>query len=213
MGVSLCIKGVYESYGIHFFTPATHLGVTLRLIVMEVLYEQQPPPARRWTDTIWHDRTCGENGESEGDYPVSLRELIASPNATYDVLERLGRGTFGQVVKCWRKDSNEVVAMKILKSTPSYAKQGQMEVDVLTRLSRLSSEDGSFVRAYESFQHRGHICIVFELLHTNLYDYLKQTRFEPLPLKYIRPIAQQVCVFMILFIYTIYHTHTGAQLS
>lgn len=149
---------------------------------------------RRWNEALWPERTA-DSTESDGDYQVTLRELIASPNAIYDVMERLGRGTFGQVVKCWKKDTNEMVAMKILKNTPSYAKQGQMEVDVLTRLSKLSSDDGSFVRAYESFHHHGHICIVFELLHTNLYDYLKRTRFEPLPLKYIRPIAQQVCLW------------------
>ncbi len=159
---------------------------------MALLYDRQLPIERRCTDpTTWHNRTAMDT-EPDGDYVVTLREVIASPNSNYDVLERLGRGTFGQVVKCWRKDSNEIVAIKILKSTPSYAKQGQMEVDVLTKLSRLSSDEGSFVRAYESFQHCGHICIVFELLHTNLYDYLKQTRFEPLALKHIRPIAQQV---------------------
>ena len=46
----------------------------------------------------------------------------------YEVLEFLGRGTFGQVVKCWKKGTNEIVAMKILKNHPSYARQGQIEV-------------------------------------------------------------------------------------
>ena len=109
-----------------------------------------------------------------------------------------GCGTFGQVVKCWKKDTQEVVALKILKSIPSYAKQGQVEIDVLTRLSKISAEEFNFVRAYESFTHRGHICIVFELLQVNLYEYLKKNRFQPLHLKHIRPIAQQVnveCLF------------------
>jgi homeodomain interacting protein kinase len=156
-------------------------------------YEQQQH-GKRWKEALWQARTVLDKGEEEGDYPVGLRELIISPTAVYDVLEKLGRGTFGQVVRCLKKDTREMVAMKILKSTPSYAKQGQMEVDVLMRLSRISSDEGSFVKAYESFQHQGHICIVFELLHINLYDYLKQSRFEPLPLKYIRPIAKQVGV-------------------
>lgn len=41
----------------------------------------------------------------------------------YEVLEFLGRGTFGQVVKCWKKGTNEIVAIKILKNHPSYARQ------------------------------------------------------------------------------------------
>ena len=72
-----------------------------------------------------------------------------------------GRGTFGQVLRCWKRDSNEVVAMKILKNLPSYTKQGQVEVDVLSILSKVDSEQFNFVHAYESFTHHGHICIVF----------------------------------------------------
>ena len=44
------------------------------------------------------------------------------------MLEFLGRGTFGQVVKCWKHGTNEIVAIKILKNHPSYARQGQIEV-------------------------------------------------------------------------------------
>ncbi len=50
------------------------------------------------------------------------------------VLEFLGRGTFGQVAKCWKKGTNEIVAIKILKNHPSYARQGQIEVSILSRL-------------------------------------------------------------------------------
>ena len=107
----------------------------------------------------------------------------------------LGRGTFGQVVRCWKRDTHEVVALKILKNLPCYTKQGQVEVEVLTKLSQVSADEFNFVRAYESFSHQGHICIAFELLHVNLYEYLKCNRFQPLPLKHVRPIAQQVSVF------------------
>jgi hypothetical protein len=33
-----------------------------------------------------------------------------------------------KVVKCWKKGTNEIVAIKILKNHPSYARQGQIEV-------------------------------------------------------------------------------------
>lgn len=35
-------------------------------------------------------------------------------------------------------------------------------------------------------------CLVFEMLEQNLYDFLKQNKFTPLPLSSIRPIVQQV---------------------
>ncbi|XP_013787996.1 homeodomain-interacting protein kinase 2-like, partial [Limulus polyphemus] len=50
----------------------------------------------------------------------------------------------------------------------------------------------NFIRAYECFTHKNHTCLVFEMLEQNLYDFLKQNKFSPLPLKYIRPILQQV---------------------
>ena len=47
---------------------------------------------------------------------------------TLKVLEFLGRGTFGQVVKCWKRHTNEILAVKISKDHPSYKKQAEIEV-------------------------------------------------------------------------------------
>ncbi|XP_046870594.1 homeodomain-interacting protein kinase 2-like [Hypomesus transpacificus] len=135
-------------------------------------------------------KTSGAN--SEGDYQLVQHEVLCSMTNTYEVLEFLGRGTFGQVVKCWKRGTNEIVAIKILKNHPSYARQGQIEVSILARLSTESADDYNFVRAYECFQHKNHTCLVFEMLEQNLYDFLKQNKFSPLPLKYIRPVLQQV---------------------
>ena len=62
----------------------------------------------------------------------------------------------------------------------------------MSRLSQENADEFNFVRAYECFQHKNHTCLVFEMLEQNLYDFLKQNKFSPLPLKYIRPILQQV---------------------
>lgn len=118
----------------------------------------------------------------------------------FQVLEFLGRGTFGQVVKCWKKGTSDIVAIKILKNHPSYARQGQIEVSILTRLSQENADEFNFVRAFECFQHKNHTCLVFEMLEQNLYDFLKQNKFSPLPLKYIRPILHQVsCSYKFFF--------------
>lgn len=65
-------------------------------------------------------------------------------------------------------------------------------MSILSRLSQENADEFNFVRAYECFQHKNHTCLVFEMLEQNLYDFLKQNKFSPLPLKYIRPILQQV---------------------
>ncbi|XP_029992007.1 homeodomain-interacting protein kinase 3-like isoform X2 [Sphaeramia orbicularis] len=136
--------------------------------------------------------TVTRTGSGDGDYQLVQHEVLCSLKNSYEVLEFLGRGTFGQVVKCWKRGTNEVVAVKILKNHPSYARQGQIEVEILARLSSENADEHNVVRALECFQHRSHTCLVFEMLEQNLYDFLKQNKFSPLPLKIIRPILQQV---------------------
>lgn len=133
------------------------------------------------------------SSNSDGDYQLLQHEVLYSNGgAAYEVLEFLGRGTFGQVVKCWKRGTNEIVAIKILKNHPSYARQGEIEVNILRCLGREDADDCNFVRAYEFFKHKNHTCLVFEMLEQNLYDFLKQNKFQPLPLRHIRPIARQV---------------------
>ncbi|XP_026472877.1 homeodomain-interacting protein kinase 2-like isoform X2 [Ctenocephalides felis] len=139
----------------------------------------------------------GSSSGADGDYQLVQHEVLYSMANQYEVLEFLGRGTFGQVVKCWKKGTNEIVAIKILKNHPSYARQGQIEVSILSRLSQENADEFNFVRAFECFQHKNHTCLVFEMLEQNLYDFLKQNKFSPLPLKFIRPILQQVLTAML----------------
>ncbi|KAA8590569.1 hypothetical protein FQN60_014503, partial [Etheostoma spectabile] len=119
--------------------------------------------------------TVTRTGSVDGDYQLVQHEVLCSLKNSYEVLEFLGRGTFGQVVKCWKRGTNEVVA-----------------VEILARLSSENADEHNVVRALECFQHRSHTCLVFEMLEQNLYDFLKQNKFSPLPLKIIRPILQQV---------------------
>ena len=72
--------------------------------------------------------TVTSMGSVDGDYQLVQHEVLCSAKNSYEVLEFLGRGTFGQVVKCWKRGTNDVVAVKILKNHPSYARQGQIEV-------------------------------------------------------------------------------------
>ncbi|XP_064162202.1 homeodomain-interacting protein kinase 1-like [Anguilla rostrata] len=136
--------------------------------------------------------TKSSTSNSEGDYQLVQHEILCSVANSYEVLEFLGRGTFGQVAKCWKRGTNEIVAIKILKNHPSYARQGQIEVNILGRLSSENADEFNFVRSYECFQHKSHTCLVFEMLEQNLYDFLKHSKFSPLLLKCIRPVLQQV---------------------
>jgi dual specificity protein kinase YAK1 len=43
----------------------------------------------------------------------------------------LGQGTFGQVAKCWDAETNNYVAVKVIKNQPAFYQQAIMEVSLL----------------------------------------------------------------------------------
>ena len=49
----------------------------------------------------------------------------------YLILDVLGQGTFGQVVKCQNLKTQEVIAVKVVKNKTAYFNQSMMEVSVL----------------------------------------------------------------------------------
>ena len=57
--------------------------------------------------------------------------LTQPPRNRYLILDVLGQGTFGQVVKCQNLKTQEVVAVKVVKNRTAYFNQSMMEVSVL----------------------------------------------------------------------------------
>ncbi len=56
---------------------------------------------------------------------------VTSHLSRYLILDILGQGTFGQVVKCQNMKTHEVVAVKVVKNKPAYFNQSMMEVTIL----------------------------------------------------------------------------------
>eukprot|EP00794_Sanderia_malayensis_P018113 gene18113-19922_t len=166
-------------------------GRTNRRRVKETIVIQDDTPENCAVKNCSNNEQLADN-DSAYDYKITAHEILRSYTGEYEVLEFLGRGTFGQVVKCWKRHTNELVAVKISKDHPSYKKQAEIEVNILSLLMQEDSEEHNFVRAVECFTHKNHTCVVFEMLQQNLYDFLRSTKFRPLPLKYVRPILHQV---------------------
>jgi len=55
------------------------------------------------------------------------------------ILDVLGQGTFGQVVKCQDMKTHEIVAVKVVKNKPAYFNQSMMEVTILELVCRYFS--------------------------------------------------------------------------
>lgn len=53
----------------------------------------------------------------------------------YRVIDLLGQGTFGQVVKCERISNGQLYSVKVIKNKPAYRTQSRMEVEILKQVS------------------------------------------------------------------------------
>lgn len=72
--------------------------------------------------------------------PTQLKSNIFSRNR-YLILDVLGQGTFGQVVKCQNLKTQEVVAVKVVKNRSAYFNQSMMEVSVLDLVIFFATEN------------------------------------------------------------------------
>lgn len=71
----------------------------------------------------------------------SSPHMLTAYRNRYLILDVLGQGTFGQVVKCQNLKTQEVVAVKVIKNKTAYFNQSMMEVSVLD-LVRLLLQSG-----------------------------------------------------------------------
>lgn len=87
-----------------------------------------------------------------------------------------------------------------------------MEISIsVIQTSRLMCMDCFFsaasacVRMLDWFEHKGHICIVFELLGLSTFEFLRQNEFLPFSVEQIRHMAFQIfraaCCKLSVFVY------------
>ncbi|CAG9332067.1 DYRK4_11 [Blepharisma stoltei] len=111
----------------------------------------------------------------------------------YEILQLLGKGSFGQVCKCFDHKAKQNVAIKLVKSKKRFRHQAAVEVKVLDTLKKYDPDNANnVIRAEDHFIFRKHTCLVFELLSSSLYDLLKSNNFEGLSLSLIRRFAIQI---------------------
>jgi len=134
----------------------------------------------------WHD--------PEGYYIVILGELL---NKRYVVQASLGQGMFSGVVRCLDNEQNgKPVAIKILRNNEAMRKAGLKEIGILQKLMEADPDGRKHVIRLERwFEHKGHLCLVFENLSLNLREVLKKFgRDVGINLKAVRAYAQQLFV-------------------
>ncbi|KAG5379588.1 hypothetical protein IGI04_027430 [Brassica rapa subsp. trilocularis] len=110
----------------------------------------------------------------------------------YQILSKMGEGTFGQVLECFDNKHKEAVAIKVIRSVPKYREAAMIEIDVLQRLSRHDVGGSRCVQIRNWFDYRNHICIVFEKLGPSLYDFLRKNSYRSFPIDLVRELGRQL---------------------
>jgi dual specificity protein kinase YAK1 len=82
-----------------------------------------------------NDILGSEDSGHKYDFPYSMECSDHQHRNRYLILDVLGQGTFGQVVKCQNLRTQEVVAVKVVKNRTAYFNQSMMEVSVLDLVS------------------------------------------------------------------------------
>ncbi|KAL4928382.1 putative serine/threonine protein kinase (Prp4) [Aspergillus undulatus] len=129
--------------------------------------------------------------DPEGYYNLRIGELI---NGRYHVKQNLGKGMFSSVVRAIDSHTDKLVAIKIIRQNDTMKKAGLKEINILEQLQEADPDDKKHMIKFErSFEHKGHLCMVFENLSMNLREVLKKFgRDVGLNLRAIRAYAQQI---------------------
>ncbi|KAI9146433.1 kinase-like domain-containing protein [Paraphysoderma sedebokerense] len=160
------------------------LVVYFLMIHLAKFSEQIPQVIRNTNADNWDD--------PDGYYRVILGELIDN---RYHVFATLGKGVFSTVVKARdTKKGDKEVAIKMIRNNETMYKAGQKELAILKRLMDADPEGKKHViRLIRQFEHRNHLCLVFESLSMNLREVLKKFGHNVgINIKAVRIYAQQL---------------------
>ena len=80
--------------------------------------------------------------DERGDYNIVLGDHLSY---RYEVLDVLGKGSFGQVVRCIDHKTGGLVAIKIIRNKKRFHQQALVEVNILKLLREWVSNDAAFI--------------------------------------------------------------------
>ncbi|PWI69209.1 hypothetical protein PCL_00856 [Purpureocillium lilacinum] len=113
-----------------------------------------------------------EGDDSEGFYKIRVGEILDS---RYKVQSVLGQGMFARVARAVNQETKKVVAVKIIRNNAALRKGALTEIAILKKLNDGDPSNKKYIVRFEqSFDHQGHLCMVFEGLEMNLREVLKK---------------------------------------
>lgn len=129
---------------------------------------------------------------SKPEFNLQKNTVLVSKTNQFLVEDLMARGGYGCVVKCRKVETEEMVAVKLVKR--SQYDSGVNEMKIFKTLRQFKGGNTNIVKFLEHFEHNNHFCLAFEMLDINLYEYIRCRYFFPLDINEIRVLAQQLLV-------------------
>lgn len=95
----------------------------------------------------------------------------------YQINGEIGRGAFGKVLQCYNHKNDNKCAIKIIKRIERYHRAADNEIKILKHINSSQGHE-NVVKFYEDFYYRGHKFISFKLYYKNLYQIIKENKYQ-----------------------------------
>ncbi|MCJ1479251.1 hypothetical protein MMC13_007936 [Lambiella insularis] len=152
--------------------------------------------AKKFTGDLEAEMANFGYDDERGDYNIVNGDHLSY---RYEIVDILGKGSFGQVVRCVDHKTGALVAIKIIRNKKRFHQQALVEVNILQKLREWDPQSKfSMVNFTQSFYFRGHLCISTELLGMNLYEFIKIHDFKGFSIKLIRRFTKQLLNSLVL---------------
>lgn len=132
--------------------------------------------------------------DQNGNYIMVPHDHI---NYRYEINKSLGKGSFGDVIECFdhkyltSKGNFKMVAIKIIKNDLNWSLQAVNEIKMLKHLNDKRTDE-PILKYYDHFHFRGHMCIVSELLSTDLFNILQLSDFRGFKISFLRSLSREI---------------------
>ena len=135
--------------------------------------------------------TTGASNYGYDDVNHHYRAVIGDHIAyRFEVRAVLGKGAFGQVIRCFDHKTKKNIALKMIINTQQMHEQGEIEISLIQHLNSAPGHENScIIHGLDFFIFRRHICATFEILGQNLYEFSRSMRFRPLTTPQMKSLA------------------------
>ena len=140
-----------------------------------------------------------DNWDTPGGYYIFIKDELLDKR--YHVMATIGEGVFANVARAVDNKTGKYVAIKAIRNNQSMKRAAVKEISVLTVLKEKDPDDRKHVvRLERSFEHKGHLCVVFEHLSMDLRAVLKKNgSASGLDISAVRVWAHQMFLSLLLF--------------